>query len=223
MIVGAERGFRWRFEPCQSFTAGHNSMCGDCVEGLASRARASPLWTVVCGGRGFPFFLWRLGCLCSPGGGLLKKEIRVKGKHYHSTAHVWPLPPPLPFIFTRLIPFCFMYFGVTRWSANRQRSGIHILANFSPGFLTRKHILQFLSISVFLASFRLCCSQQLSKDYADFSPSSASSKAPSFSHFLCILEDLECPDLKITRRAQPKLLSGVNPRENKPSCTKQML
>ncbi len=53
--MGVE-GVSWRFEPYQGFTAGHNSMCGDCVEGLASRARASPcVWTVVCGGRGFRF------------------------------------------------------------------------------------------------------------------------------------------------------------------------
>lgn len=39
--VGVER-VSGRFEPYQSFTAGHNSMCGDYVEGLASRARASP-------------------------------------------------------------------------------------------------------------------------------------------------------------------------------------
>lgn len=36
LVVGV--GVHWRFEPYQGFTAGHNSMCGDCVEGLASRA-----------------------------------------------------------------------------------------------------------------------------------------------------------------------------------------
>lgn len=40
--LGVEGGYSRRFEPYQGFTAGHNSMCGDCVEGLASRARASP-------------------------------------------------------------------------------------------------------------------------------------------------------------------------------------
>lgn len=52
--VGGVERVNWRFEPCQGFNAGHNSMCGDCVEGLASTA--SPRWwTVVCGGRGFRF------------------------------------------------------------------------------------------------------------------------------------------------------------------------
>lgn len=52
-----------------------------------------------------------------------------------------------------LLFFCFMFswqLSVMRGFENRQRWGIYILANFSYGFLTRKHILQFLSILVFL-------------------------------------------------------------------------
>lgn len=77
-------GVEWvsrRFEPYQGFTAGHNSMCGDCVEGLASRAPSLPPWPVVCGGRGFRFqsfffssFLWLVRCLCSQGEGQFGKK-----------------------------------------------------------------------------------------------------------------------------------------------------
>lgn len=52
--VGVE-GVSWRFEPYQGFTAGHNSMCGDCVEGLASRARASPRGLLCVGAVAFAF------------------------------------------------------------------------------------------------------------------------------------------------------------------------
>lgn len=104
----------WRFEPYQSFTAGHNSMCGDCVEGLASRPWAFSLWTVVHGGCGF--------CLKSfspPTCGLLDvfvlrakvslKRNKEKGKHHYATAHVWPLPIQPPF-YCFLFLFCFMFF-----------------------------------------------------------------------------------------------------------------
>lgn len=40
--AGVAGGWSCRFEPDQGFTAGHNSMCGDCVEGLASTAAAGP-------------------------------------------------------------------------------------------------------------------------------------------------------------------------------------
>lgn len=52
--VGVE-GVSWRFEPYQGFTAGHNSMCGDCVEGLASRAPASPCGLLCVGAAAFAF------------------------------------------------------------------------------------------------------------------------------------------------------------------------
>lgn len=47
--VGASR----RFEPHQGFAAGHNSMCSDCVEGLASRA--SPRGLLCVGAVAFAF------------------------------------------------------------------------------------------------------------------------------------------------------------------------
>ena len=90
---GGGGGYSWRFEPYQGFTAGHNSMCGDCVEGLASRARASPRGLVVCGGRGF-----RFQSFSPPSCGLLDvfvlrakvnlKRNKEEGKHYHGTLHV---------------------------------------------------------------------------------------------------------------------------------------
>lgn len=72
-------GVRWRFEPYQGFTAGHNSMCGDCVEGLASRARASPRGLLCVGPRLSlselsPSFLWFVRCLCSQGEGQFKEK-----------------------------------------------------------------------------------------------------------------------------------------------------
>ena len=58
-------GVSWRFEPQQGFPAGRNSMCGDCAEGLASRARASPCGLLCAGAAAFtfrPFALLRVGC-----------------------------------------------------------------------------------------------------------------------------------------------------------------
>lgn len=52
VMVGVE-GVSWRFEPYQGFTAGHNSMCGDCVEGLASRAQAFPRGLLCMGAAAF--------------------------------------------------------------------------------------------------------------------------------------------------------------------------
>lgn len=43
-----------RFEPDQGLTGGHNSMCGDCVEGLASTTAAGPL--LVCVRAAFAFW-----------------------------------------------------------------------------------------------------------------------------------------------------------------------
>lgn len=152
-MVGVE-GVSWRFEPYQGFTAGHNSMCGDCVEGLASRARASPLRTVVHGGRGFHF-----QSFSPPSCGLLDVFVlrakvnlnRKKKEKLHGTVHVWPLPSPPPFhLFYFLVFYVLAACSVIRKFKNWQHWGIYILANFSNGFLTRKHILQFLSILVFL-------------------------------------------------------------------------
>lgn len=55
-----------------------------------------------------------------------------------------------------ILIFLFLFYvllaalSVMRGFENRQCWGIYIPANFSNGFLTRKHILQFLSILVFL-------------------------------------------------------------------------
>lgn len=76
------------------------------------------------------------------------KRNQEEGKHHYGTVHVWPL------LFTAaLLFFCFMFswqLFVMCGFENQQRSGIYILANFSYGFLTRNHILQFLSILGFL-------------------------------------------------------------------------
>lgn len=88
----ARVGVSWRFEPYEGFTAGHNSMCGDCVEGLASRARASPPKAVEHGGRGFGFQRFS-----PPSCGLLdvfvlRAKVSLKrkrgGKHHHGPVHV---------------------------------------------------------------------------------------------------------------------------------------
>lgn len=94
----------------------------------------------------FPFFLWLVRCLCSRGEGQSKDERRRK------TITTSPCAAALhSSVFSS---FCFMFSGQLLVSCarskNRQRWGIYILANFSHGFLTRKHILQFLSILVFL-------------------------------------------------------------------------
>ena len=103
---GGWRGLAGRFEPYQGFTAGHNSMCGDCVEGLASRARALPPGTVVCGGRGF-----RFQCFSPPSCGLLDvfvlgakvnlKRNKEGGKHLpsHCSCVTSPFTTALPSFF----------------------------------------------------------------------------------------------------------------------------
>lgn len=54
--AGVAGDWSCRFEPDQGFTAGHNSMCGDCVEGLASTAAAGPSAGVCVCVCGFRFF-----------------------------------------------------------------------------------------------------------------------------------------------------------------------
>lgn len=76
---------------------------------------------------------------------------RKKKEKLHGTVHVWPLPTPPPFhLFYFLVFYVLAACSVIRKFKNWQHWGIYILTNFSNGFLTRKHILQFLSILVFL-------------------------------------------------------------------------
>lgn len=121
---------------------------------LGVQGPSFPPWTVVRRGRGF-----RFQSFSPPFCGLLDvfvlrakvnlKRNKKEGKHYHGNVHVWPLPIPPPFhLFLFYVLLAAL--SVIRGFKNRQRWGIYILANFSNGFLTRKHILQFLSILVFL-------------------------------------------------------------------------
>lgn len=66
---------------------------------------------------------------------------------------------------------------------NRQRRGIYILANFSNGFLTRKHILQFLSILVFLRLSAAVSLPSASRAFVDYSVPEVSSKTLNFPIF----------------------------------------
>lgn len=180
-------GVRWRFEPYQGFTAGHNSMCGDCVEGLASRARASPRGLLCVGAAAFAFRAFPLLLVvCSMSLFSRRRSIwrEIRKKENITMAPVMCdlslIPPPFHlFLFYVVLAAL----SVMRGFENRQRWGIYILANFSNGFLTRKHILQFLSILVFLRLSAAVSLTSASRAFADYSAPWVSSKTLNFPIF----------------------------------------
>lgn len=140
------------------------------------------------GAAAFPSRLWPVRCLCSSGGGQLKEEIRKK-ENIAAAPLVYDLSlHHCPCVFSMFYSFlCYVFLAtisVVHGSATRQHSGIYIQANFSIGFLTRKHILQFLSISVLLhASFRSRFTHKPPEAFSDFSASSLSSEPLHFPIF----------------------------------------
>lgn len=85
-------GGSWRFRPCQGYTAGHNSLCGDCVEGPGPILKPSLYGLVGVGAVAFAFGAFPPSC------GLLDvsvlrvkvnlKEKTSKGKHHRGAVHV---------------------------------------------------------------------------------------------------------------------------------------
>lgn len=140
---------------------------------------------------------------------------------------MWPLPCTTALLSFSFSFFVFFKFGVFALSSlsvscldlkNRQRWGIYILANFSDGFLTRKHILQFLSILVLLRLFRLLLlSPAPSGLFADHSALSKSPPRPSIFLFSLHsgLKDFIWPHPGLHSDFYQMLLSWFNPCQRK--------
>lgn len=123
------------------------------------------------------------------------------------------MPPPFHLFFFLV---CFMSSwqppSVTRRFENRQCFGIYIPAKFSDGFLTRKHILQFLSILVCL---RLSADASLTSAFRSFLGGVVFLRIDSPQLFpeslQCLLSTLFVPSSKTIIRVVPKILSRFNP------------